>query len=35
MGTVIESLQSEQVEANGAMLACVQVSGLYLCQDSD
>jgi len=26
---------TEQVEANGAMLACVQVSGLYLCQDAD
>jgi hypothetical protein len=26
---------TEQVEANGAMLACVKVSCLYLCQDTD
>ena len=29
------TVATEQVEANGAMLAYVQVSGLYLCQDAE
>ena len=28
------AVATEQVEANCAMLACVQVTGLYLCQDA-
>jgi hypothetical protein len=29
------NVATQQVEAKGAMLVCVQVSGLYLCQDAD
>jgi len=29
------TVATDQVEANGAMLACVKASGLYFCQDED